>query len=78
MHLEIIIPSKVKSERERQLSYDITYMWNVNTKQMNVSTKQKQIQRYREQTLWLPRERGGGEGMDWEFGLADASYIQDG
>ena len=32
----------------------------------------------REQTLWLPRERGGGEGMDWEFGLADASYIQDG
>ena len=41
---------------------------------MNVSTKQKQIQRYREQTLWLPRERGGGEGMDWEFGLADANW----
>ena len=32
MHLEIIIPSKVKSERERQLSYDITYMWNVKYK----------------------------------------------
>ena len=29
---EIIIPSKVKSERERQLSYDITYMWNVKYK----------------------------------------------
>ena len=29
MDLEIIILSEVKSERERQISYDITYMWNL-------------------------------------------------
>ena len=29
MQLEIIILSEVKSERERQIPYDITYMWNL-------------------------------------------------
>ena len=29
MYLEIIILSEVKSDRERQISYDITYMWNL-------------------------------------------------
>ena len=29
MDLEIIILSEVKSDRERQLSYDITYMWDL-------------------------------------------------
>ena len=29
MDLEIIILSEVKLDRERQISYDITYMWNV-------------------------------------------------
>ena len=29
MDLEIIIQSKVKSERERQMSYDITYVWKL-------------------------------------------------
>ena len=31
MYLEIIILSEVKSDRERQISYDITYMWNLKT-----------------------------------------------
>ena len=30
MDLEIIILNEVKSERERQIPYDITYMWNLN------------------------------------------------
>ena len=34
--------------------------------QMNLSTKQTQIQRT---DLWSPRERDGGGGMDWEFGV---------
>ena len=38
--LEIIILSK--SERERQVPYDMTYVWNL--------TKQKQTQRHRKQT----------------------------
>ena len=29
MDLEIIILSEVKSEKERQISYNITYMWNL-------------------------------------------------
>ena len=33
---------------------------------MNLSMKQKQINRHRTD-LWLPKARGGGRGMDWEF-----------
>ena len=29
MHLEILIVSEVKSKRERQAPYDITYVWNL-------------------------------------------------
>ena len=29
MELETLILSEVKSERERQISYDITYIWNL-------------------------------------------------
>ena len=29
MDLEIIILSEVKSQRERQIPYDITYMWSL-------------------------------------------------
>ena len=49
MDLEILILSK--SERERQISYDITYMWNLKKKiQLNLFTKQKQTYRHRKQT----------------------------
>ena len=34
--------------------------------QMNVSMKQKQTYRHREQT-WLPRGSEGGGGLNWEF-----------
>ena len=29
MDLEIVILSEVKSDRERQIPYDIAYMWNL-------------------------------------------------
>ena len=46
----------------------------VNITQMNVSTKQKQTHRHRED-LWLPRGWGGvGEGRIGSLGLADANY----
>ena len=35
MDIEILIVSEVKSDRERQISYDITYMWNLKTKGTN-------------------------------------------
>ena len=59
-----------KSERERQIPYAISYMWNLKHGPMNLSTKQKQIHRHREQTCSC---QGGGEregGMDWEFGVS--------
>ena len=54
MDLEIIILSKL--ERERQIAYDTTYMWNLKktneqTKmiQINLFTKQKETHRHRKQ-----------------------------
>ena len=49
-----------KSDRERQILYNITYM--------NLFTKQKQTHRLREWTYgyWGEGWRGG---MDWEFGI---------
>ena len=35
---------------------------------MNLSTKQKQTHRYREQSCGCQGEQGGG-GIDWEFGI---------
>ena len=40
--------------------------------QMNLSMKQKQTHRHREQTCGCHEEHGGG--MHWELGLADANY----
>ena len=50
-----------KSERERQI-YDITYMWNLAKKkiQMNSFTKQKQTHRSQNQTYGYQRGNMGG------------------
>ena len=46
-----------KSERERQIPYDVTYMWNLKKiVQMNLSVKQ--TRRHRDQTCSC---QGGGE-----------------
>ena len=55
-----------KSERERQIAYDITYTWNLKYDQMDTSAKQKQTHRHREQT-WGCQWGGGAGGLDWEF-----------
>ena len=44
----IIILSEVKSERERQISYDIFYMWNLKYDTMNLYMKQKQNHGHKE------------------------------
>ena len=41
---------------------------------MNLSMKQKQTHRRREQTCGCQVGGRGGRGMDWEFGLGDANY----
>ena len=52
-----------------QASYDITYTWNLKKKiQMNLYAKQKY--------LWLPKEIGGGKGMDWRFGVGTYMHTE--
>ena len=54
MHVEIIIPS----ERERQMLYDITYLWNlkVDTNELTYKTdsQRKQSYGYQEERSWGP------------------------
>ena len=46
MQLEIIILSD-KSEREQQIPYDITSLWNLKYYKINLSMKEKQTHRHR-------------------------------
>ena len=47
-----------KSDREREISYDIAYNWNLKRNDINELTKQKQTHRLREQNLWIPGRKG--------------------
>ena len=46
----IIITSK-RSQEDKEIPYDITYTWNLNSRQTNRSKKQKWTCRHREQ-IW--------------------------
>ena len=63
MELETLIQSEVIRKRKTNTTY-ITYMWNLNMAQMNLSTKQKQIHRHREYAHGC---QGGRSGMDGVF-----------
>ena len=63
-----------KSERQRQIPYDITYVWNLQydrnkliyETEMTLSMKQKQSHRHREQTVGCQGgERWGRNGMGY-------------
>ena len=57
----------MKSDRERQISYDITYMWNLKKKvQVNLFTELKDSQ-IKKTKLWLTGENG--EGINCEIGI---------
>ena len=63
-----------KSEREKQIPYDITYMWILKydtNEEMNLSMKQNWDI---ENRLVLPRRRVVGEGWNETLGLSDANY----
>ena len=49
-------------------------MWNLKYDPNNLSKKQKQTHRHREQTCGCQGVGGVGRGKDWELGLADANY----
>ena len=53
----------MKSEREKQISYGVTYIWNL-IYGTNETFHRKQNNGHGEQTC-----QGGWSGMDWEFGV---------
>ena len=64
----------MKSVRERQIPYDVTYRWeSKKMTQMNLSTQQKQTHRHREQTCGCQGGGGWEEGWSGSLGLADAN-----
>ena len=71
MELEILILSEVKSERERQIPYDITYIWNL-IYGTNEPFHRKETHGLGEQTCVC---QGGGNGMDWEFGVSKCKLV---
>ena len=73
MQLEIIMQSK--SERERQIPYDVTYIWNLKHG-TDESIYKTEIDSQTQRTdLWLPRGRTGGRGIDWEFGVGRCKLL---
>ena len=63
-----------KSDREGQILYDVTYMWNLkyDTNELIHKTATRLIDR--EQTCGCQGGEGVGEGWSGSLGLADANY----
>ena len=59
MGLEIIVLSEV-SQTERQMSYDITYMWNLKNDTNELIYKTEIDSQTLKTHLWLPKGKGGG------------------
>ena len=65
-----------KSARERQISYDITCMWNLKKKKdtneliYKIETDSQTLKT----NLWLPKGKSGGEGKIRSLGLTDMHY----
>ena len=66
MELETLILNEV-SERERQIPYDVTYIW-ILIYGTNEPFQRKENHGHGEQTCAC-QGGGGGSGMDWEFGI---------
>ena len=79
MDLEMIILTEV-SQTEKDKYHMLSLICGIeNMTQMNLSTKQKQTHRRREQTCGCQGGGVVGEGWSGSLGLADANYyIEDG
>ena len=66
MDLEIIMLSVI-SQKDKY--HDIIYTWGLkyDTDELICNIE---AEKYRQQTLWLPRGRGNERGMDSEFGIS--------
>ena len=58
----------MKSERERQIPYDITHMWNLNTAKMNhLQNRNRPMKKVTR--LMVAKGERWDVGMDWKFGI---------
>ena len=73
MDLEIIRLSEV-SQKERQIPYDITYMWNLKYDTNEHIYKTNRLTDIREQPCGCHRGGSVGEGRTGSLGSADADY----
>ena len=68
-----------KSDRERQISYDIAYMWNLKYDTNELYLQNRNRLTDIENRLVVAKGEGVGEGRTERLGPADANYyIQDG
>ena len=64
------------SEKDRQIQYDITYIWNLKYDTNQHICETKQTHSYREQTCGCQGGGGVEEGRNGSLGLAEANdYI---
>jgi len=66
MDLESVIQSEVKSEREKQIWYINTYMWNLE-KWCRQPTCREGIEKMSRMDLWTWGQGKGEYGMNWEI-----------
>ena len=57
INLEMIIVSEVS---QRQISYDITYMWNLQSGTSEFTYKTETDSQTQKTNLWLPKGKGAG------------------
>ena len=72
---EIITLSGVNlsPEREKQIPYDITYMWNLRYDTNELIHETETSSQTQRTNLWLPRGEEVGEGRIESVGLTDAN-----
>ena len=74
MDLELIILSQVSLIRERQIIYDITYVWYLNDTNEFIYKTNRLTEL--ENKLWLPKGKGGGEDKEVGVNIYTLLYIQ--
>ena len=72
MQVETFILHEV---RERQMPYDITYMWNLKYGTDDPICKKETDHGHAEQTCGWQREEGGGNWIDGEFGVGKCELL---
>ena len=69
LDLEIIILSEVKSDREKQISYDMSYIWNLKNDTNELIYKVEIDSQTQKTNFRLPKGKGEGEEINQKVGV---------